>query len=113
MFYELREYTLRPGMRDRWVALMRDRIVPFQKRHGMLILGCFIAPEKPDAFVWMRRFDDEAQCARQYEAVYKSAEWLEQIRPQIDEMLIRELIKVTRLEPTGNYLGTATLESTD
>jgi len=23
----------------------------------------------------MRRFDDEAQCARQYEAVYKSAEW--------------------------------------
>lgn len=111
MFYELRQYVLRPGTRDRWVALMQERIEPFQKRQGMQIVGCFTVPEEPDAFVWIRRFDDEAQRKSQYDAVYKSAEWLEQIKPQIDEMLIREKMKVTLLEPTSTFLGTATLAS--
>jgi len=111
MFYELRQYRLRPGTRDRWVALMHERIVPFQKRQGMVIVGCFTVPDDPDAFVWIRRFDDEVQRQQQYDAVYKSTEWLETIKPQIDEMLIRELMQVTLLEPTGNYPGTATLES--
>jgi NIPSNAP len=111
MFYELRQYVIRPGTRDRWVALMQDQIVPFQKRHGMQIVGCFIVPDDPEAFVWIRRFDDEAQRQKQYDAVYKSAEWLEKIKPQIDEMLIRERMKITLLEPTDKYLGLGTLES--
>jgi len=111
MFYELRQYVIRPGTRDRWVALMQDQIVPFQKRQGMKIVGCFIVPDDPEAFVWIRRFDDEAQRKMQYDAVYKSAEWLEKIKPQIDEMLIRERMKITLLEPTDKYLGLGTLES--
>jgi hypothetical protein len=48
----------------------------------------------------------------QYDAVYKSSYWTDTIKPKIDEMLLRELIKVTRLEPTSAFRGTATLEST-
>lgn len=109
MFYELREYRIRDGQRDRWVKLMQEQIIPFQAQQGMVIVGCFTGPEEPDLFVWMRRFDDEAQRLQQYDAVYKSAHWLEKIKPQIDEMLIRERMRITRLEPTSNYIAQATL----
>jgi hypothetical protein len=111
MFYELRDYTLRPGTRERWVSLMQDQIVPFQQSQGMQVVGCFTVPEQPESFIWIRRFENEEQRVAQYDSVYKSSYWTEKIKPQIDEMLLRELIKVTRLEPTSAFRGTATLES--
>jgi len=110
MFYEYRQYWLRPGTRDRWVALMHEKIVPFQKSHGMQVVGCFTVEDDPDAFVWIRRFDSEAQREQQYEAVYKSSTWLDVIKPHIDEMLLREKMKVTRIVPTSQYQGTANLD---
>ncbi|MHB1294869.1 MAG: NIPSNAP family protein [Anaerolineae bacterium] len=101
MFFELRQYRIRDGKRDEWVKLMHDVIIPFQISKGMVVSGSFVAEQEPDLFVWMLRFESEEERVQLYKAVYESAEWQQQIKPQIDPLLDRERIVVTRLIPTA------------
>ncbi len=100
MFYELRQYRTKPGQRQNWVDFMEQVIIPFQVSKGMVIAGSFVGEEEDDLYIWMRRFDDEAQREQLYEAVYGSDEWINDIAPKVGEMLEREKIVVTRIEPT-------------
>ena len=100
MFYELRQYRTRPGKRQEWVDFMEEVIIPFQVSKGMVIAGSFVGEEEDDLYIWMRRFDDEAQRERLYEAVYGSDEWTNEIAPKVGELLDRDKIVVTRIEPT-------------
>ena len=101
MFYELREYRILPGQMDNWFNFMQDLIIPFQSGQGMIIVGSFTSTEEDDLYIWMRRFENEEDRERLYEAVYQSDEWLNNIGPKISEMLDREKIIVTRMEPTA------------
>lgn len=100
MFLELREYRTKPGQREAWVSFMEDEIIPFQVSKGMVILGSFVGEEEDDLYVWIRRFDSEAERKRLYEAVYESDHWKNDIAPRIPPMLDREKIKVTRIAST-------------
>ncbi len=100
MFFELREYRIKDGKRERWVKLMEDQIIPFQVSKGMVCVASFIAPEEPDLYVWIRRFESEEERERLNKAVYETDFWTTQIKPQVEEMFDRERMRVTRLEPT-------------
>ena len=100
MFYELRQYRTKPGQRQNWVDFMEEVIIPFQVSKGMVIAGSFVGEEEDDLYIWMRRFDDEAERERLYEAVYQSDEWINEIAPKVGELLDRDKIVVTRIEPT-------------
>ena len=69
MFFELRQYRTRPGMRKRWVEMMESEIIPFQVSKGMVIVGSFIGEEEDDLYVWIRRFDSEQDRERLLPAV--------------------------------------------
>ena len=101
MFLELRQYRTQPGQRDNWVRYMEEVIIPFQVSKGMVILGSFVGEQEQDLYVWIRRFESESERERLYEAVYRSDEWLNNIAPKIPEMLDRDRIVVTRIEPTA------------
>jgi hypothetical protein len=101
MLFELRRYRCRDGKRDEWVRLMESRIIPMQIAAGMSIVGSFVAEDDPDVYIWIRRFDSEAERERLYAAVYQSAEWLEELSPMVGELLHRDQIEVTRLNPTA------------
>jgi hypothetical protein len=66
-----------------------------------VIVGSFVGEEDPDLYVWIRRFADEEEREAQYAAVYQSERWTDEIGPQIPEMMVREKIEVTRLQPTS------------
>lgn len=100
MFFELRQYRVKAGQRERWVRFMEDDIIPFQISKGMVVIGSFVGQEEEDLYVWIRRFDSEEQRVRLYEAVYESDQWKNDIAPLVAEMLHRDRILVTRLEPT-------------
>jgi hypothetical protein len=100
MFFELRQYRIKSGKRERWVKLMEEEIIPFQVLKGMVVVGSFIGQEEGDLYVWIRRFESEEERERLYKEVYESDYWQNEIRPQIDEMLDRETMQVTRLEAT-------------
>ncbi len=100
MFFELREYHVKPGQRAAWVKCMEEEVIPFQVSKGMVIVGSFIGQEEDDLYIWIRRFESEEQRKQQYQAVYESDHWKNVIAPKVPEMLYREKIKVTRLEAT-------------
>jgi hypothetical protein len=100
MLFELREYRTRPGQRDAWVRYMEERIIPFQTSKGMVIVGSWVGEQEDDLFVWVRRFDSEAERQRLYEAVYESDEWKSTIGPPISDLIDRDRIVVRRLTPT-------------
>jgi hypothetical protein len=100
VFYELRQYYVRPGQMERWVKCMEEEIIPFQVSKGMVIAGSFRGETDDSVYVWLRRFSDEAERVRLYDAVYQSAYWQETIAPRIPELLDREQMRVTRLVAT-------------
>jgi hypothetical protein len=100
MFFELREYRIAPGRRDEFAAFMDEVIVPFQRAKGMDVVGTFVSLEEDDLYVWIRRFESEEQRQALYDAVYGDARWIDELRPAMKDMLIRESIRVRRLAAT-------------
>ena len=99
-FYELRQYTVRPGQMDTWLKIMEEEIIPFQVAKGMVISASFRGEEDDSVYVWIRRFQSEEQRQALYDAVYGTTEWTEGISPRLNDVLDREAMVVTRLTPT-------------
>lgn len=91
---------MRPGQRERWVKFMDEVVIPFQISKGMVVIASFVGEEEEDLYVWIRRFNDEAERERLYAAVYESDTWKNEIAPQVGEMIDRSRHVITRLEPT-------------
>ena len=99
-FYELRQYKVLPGQMDGWVRLMEEEIIPFQVSKGMVITGSFRGETDASVYVWLRRFDSEAQREALYKEVYESEFWKTKISPRVSEYLDRSAIVVTRIVAT-------------
>jgi hypothetical protein len=99
-FYELRQYVIRPGKMAAWLELMEREIIPFQTAKGMVITASFRGESDDSVYVWLRRFESEAERERLYAEVYQSEHWKTSISPRVGECIDREQIKVQRLLPT-------------
>ncbi len=99
-FYELRQYKVRPGKMAEWLRVMEQEIIPFQVSKGMVITGSYRGEEDDSVYVWMRRFESEAQRKELYAAVYESDFWKNEMSPRIPDMLDREAMVITRIVPT-------------
>ena len=99
-FYELRQYTVRPGKMAAWLDIMENEIIPFQVSKGAVVCGSFRGEEDDSVYVWLRRFENEAERERVYEAIYESDHWKNEISPRVEELLDRSATSVTRIVPT-------------
>ena len=99
-FYELRQYHVRPGKMAEWLKIMEEEIIPFQASKGMVITGSFKGETDESVYVWIRRFESEAQRAALYQAVYDSDHWKTKLAPRVPECLDRDKMVVTRILPT-------------
>jgi hypothetical protein len=99
-FYELRRYKVLPGKMDEWVKIMEQEIIPFQVSKGMVITGSFRGETDDSCYVWMRRFESEAEREALYKAVYESDYWKNEIAPRVPQCLDRSAMVVTRIVPT-------------
>jgi hypothetical protein len=99
-FYELRQYKVLPGKMNEWLKIMEEEIIPFQVSKGMVICGSFRGETDDSAYVWLRRFESEAQREALYKAVYESDQWKNNIAPRVPNCLDRSAMVVTRIVPT-------------
>jgi NIPSNAP protein len=67
---DLRQYTLFPGTRDRFVELFDKEFVESQEALGMRVIGQFRDLGDPNRFVWMRGFLDMPARERALKAFY-------------------------------------------
>jgi hypothetical protein len=100
-FYELRQYHVRPGKMAEWLKLTEQEIIPFQVSKGMVICGSFRGETDDSVYVWLRRFESEAQRETLYKAVYDTDHWKTKIGPLIPNLLDREKMVVTRIVPSS------------
>ena len=99
-FYELRQYKIFPGKMAAWIKYMEDEIIPFQVAKGMLITGSFRHETDESVYIWIRRFESEAERERLYTAVYQSDQWKTVISPIVGTLIDRSAIQVQRIVPT-------------
>jgi hypothetical protein len=100
MLYEIRRYVTKPGLRAEWVKYMEDVILPFQMSVGVVFVAAFTDDEDPDAYVWIRRFENEEQRIQQYKDVYESERWKTEMDAKVGALLDRSKTVVTRAVPT-------------
>lgn len=104
MFFELRHYRIKKGKMKQWAKYMEEVLIPFQISQGMVVVGSFVGQEEKDLYVWIRRFESEQERKRLYKKVYESDTWLKEIKPEVDKMLDRSRMVVTRLEATAKSI---------
>jgi hypothetical protein len=100
MFFELRQYRVKPGKREEWAEFMDKVVIPYQVSKGMVVVGSFVGEEEEDLYVWIRRFESEEERVKLYAAAYESDRWVNELGPKCGELLDRERTIVTRIEPT-------------
>jgi hypothetical protein len=74
---ELRRYALHPGERETMIELFDRELVETQEAVGIRVIGQFRDLDDPDAFVWLRGFDDMTARAAALEAFYCGPVWSE------------------------------------
>ena len=99
-FYELRQYKILPGKMDSWVKIMEEQIIPFQVSKGMVITASFRGETDESCYVWIRRFESEAQREALYKAVYETDWWKTNIAPLVPDHLDRPNNVIQRILPT-------------
>jgi hypothetical protein len=99
-FYELRQYTIRPGKMSEWLEFMQNSIIPFQVSKGMVISASFQGKEDDSVYVWIHRFESEEQRVKLYADVYESDYWKNDVTPRVTELIDRDAINVQRLTAT-------------
>ena len=100
-FFELRQYRIKDGRMNEWVEFMETEIIPYQVSKGMVVVGSFVAEEEEDLYIWIRRFENEEEREKLYEAVYLDPDWTDGISDRVGEIMDREQIVVTRILPTS------------
>ena len=104
-FYELRQYKVLPGKMDEWVRVMEQEIIPFQVSKGMVITASFRGEKDDSVYVWMRRFESEAEREALYKAVYESDYWKKEMGPRIPEYLDRSAMVISPPAPESRQSG--------
>lgn len=80
-------YPANEGAMEEWVAFMDTAIVPFIEEKAMKIDAMFRGVEDPNAYIWIRRFDDEAHRQKLYKAVYETDHWQTNIKPSLRRLV--------------------------
>lgn len=73
---ELRQYAMKPGRRDELIALFEREFVETQEAAGIRLIGLFRDLDRPDRFVWMRGYPDQAAREPALNAFYNSDHWI-------------------------------------
>ncbi len=89
MIIEMRTYKLKPGVREKFLAVFRAKSMPAHDEIGMKILGPWPSIEDPDIFFFMRGFPDlesrEPMKAKFYEGQLWKQELENVLMPMIEK----------------------------
>jgi hypothetical protein len=72
---ELRQYSLHPGTRDRFIELFDREFVESQEALGSWVIGQFRDLDDPDRIVWLRGFRDMPARGKALTAFYGGSVW--------------------------------------
>ena len=95
MIVEVRKYTIKPGLRAKFVEFFETRTAPAQREEGMQVLGPLLDLENPDVFVWLRGFPSLEDRDRMKAAFYEGPLWTQEFEAIAMPMLERYEVILT------------------
>lgn len=99
MFYEIRREKAVPGRGKDLARWMDEWVIPVHEACGMSVVGAFTDTDDDEAFVWIRRFQDEKQRETVIARVHQDPVFRAEIRPRLGDFLAGVAVTV-RLVPT-------------
>ena len=54
--FQIREYTVKPGEMQQWIAEWRSKIVPLREQQGFKVLGAWTV-DGTDQFIWIIEYE--------------------------------------------------------
>ena len=100
MFYELIQYKVLPGKMDAWLAMMEEEFIPYALAQGLNSVGSFRGEDDETLYVWMRRFESDAERERIHAAVYESDFYKNQIKHRVFDLIDGDGYRAQRIVPT-------------
>lgn len=100
---ELRQYTMVPGRRQDFVDIFDREFVETQEALGIEVIGQFLDLDRPNRYVWMRRFPDMESRRASLEAFYSGPAWEE--HKDAANATMTEWHDVLLLKPAGRDLS--------
>lgn len=100
MVIELRNYLLKPDVRDEFIRYFKDHFIDSQKSAGASIPGMFTIKNEPDRFFWIRGFDSMEQRSKFLPAFYGGEVW-DKFGPVANDMML-EWQNVYLLKPLSD-----------
>jgi hypothetical protein len=79
MIVEVRKYTIKPGLRAKFIEFFETRAVPAQREIEMEIMGPLLDIENPDVFAWLRGFPSLEECDQMKTAFYDGDLWTKEL----------------------------------
>jgi quinol monooxygenase YgiN len=73
---ELRQYTMRQGQREAFIALFEQQFITSQEATGIQLLGMFRDLDDPNRVVWMRGFPDMPSRGKSLAEFYSCPTWM-------------------------------------
>ena len=95
MIVEVRKYTIKPGLRAKFIEFFETRVVPAQREIGMEIMGPLLDIENPDAFTWLRGFPSLEDRDQMKRAFYDGDLWTRELEAIAMPMLERYEVMLT------------------
>lgn len=93
---ELRQYLLQPARRDDLIELFDREFVESQEAVGMDVLGQFRDVDRPDYFVWLRRFKDMESRRESLAAFYGGPVWAQHAKAANSTMIDSDNVLLLR-----------------
>jgi hypothetical protein len=99
MIVEMRTYKIKPGLRAKFLKILKSKALPEQKKIGMKVLGPFLSVEDADTFFWMRAFPDLKSREKLRDQFYEGKLWKGELEQKLMPML--EKYDVVVIEAKG------------
>jgi len=87
MITEMRTYKIKPGLRAKFLEILKSKALPEHKKIGMKILGPFLSVEDADTFFWMRAFPDLKSREELRDQFYEGKLWKGELEQKLMPML--------------------------
>jgi hypothetical protein len=107
VLYEIRVYEAVQGRAEAMRERFRREVVPRMPRHGIELLGVFVAPSEDGRLTYLTRFADESARKAAWASFQSDAEWLAaKSASEVDGPLLdKQTISILSPAQAGLLLG--------
>lgn len=103
MIVEVRKYTIKTGLRAKFIEFFETRSVPAMLEVGMEIAGPLLDVENPDVFLFLRGFPSIEERDRMKKEFYEGKLWVNELEAIAMPML--EKYEVILTESSSGFVN--------